>query len=52
MKWKTNPLEGWHVGFAWLPIPLSTGETIWLEPYRFHLSPQGAITTIVAIPKS
>jgi hypothetical protein len=47
MRWRSNPLEGWHTAFAWLPVPCSDGTTVWLEPYRFYLSPQGLITTIL-----
>lgn len=51
MKWKTNPLEGWHTGFAWIPTPLPDGTTIWMEPYRYYVSHQGTITTITGMPK-
>jgi hypothetical protein len=51
MKWRTNPLEGWHTAFAWFPVPLSSGETVWMENYRFYVSPQGLITTIIGMPK-
>jgi hypothetical protein len=51
MKWKTCPLEGWHQGFAWTPIPLMDGTTIWMEPYRYYVSSHGLVTTIIGMPK-
>lgn len=48
MKWKTCAYEGWHNAFAWFPTPLTTGQTIWLEPYRFYVNSHGAITTLMA----
>ena len=44
MKWKTNPLEGWHDVFAWFPTPLSDGSTVWLEYCRLYVSRSGTFT--------
>jgi hypothetical protein len=51
VKWRTNPLEGWHTGFALFPIALSSGDTIWLEQFRYYCASNGAITTIIGMPK-
>lgn len=47
MRWRTNPLEGWHTGFALVPVQLSDGTTVWFETFRYFLAPNGAITTLI-----
>lgn len=47
MRWRTNPFEGWHTAFAWFPVWLSDGTTVWLETYRFYVSHSGTVTTLI-----
>lgn len=47
MRWKTCPAEGWWTGFAWFPVMLSDGHTVWLEHFRFYVSRSGMITTLL-----
>lgn len=47
MRWRTNPFEGWHDGFAYFPVMLSDGTTVWLETFRFYVSASGTVTTIL-----
>lgn len=44
MRWRTNPVEGWHTGFALFPVQCDDGQTVWLEPFRYYCNSLGWVT--------
>jgi hypothetical protein len=44
VRWKTNPLEGWKVGFALVPVQLDDGTTVWLETFHYYCNHFGVVT--------
>lgn len=49
MRWETPSPAGWYYGFAWFPTPLMSGETIWLEHYRYYVNDLGVVTTTLPL---
>lgn len=47
MRWKTNQFEGWHTGFAVVPVQLDDGTTVWLESFRYYVNKWGVIASRV-----
>lgn len=51
MRWQSNPTEGWHTGFAWVPMLCSGGTVVWLEPFRFYFNRYGVVSNVLPLPK-